>query len=912
VAAEAPPTGGPVAARTPVVPLSTYRVQLTPSFGFDDAAVIAGYLSDLGVSHLYSSPVLQAAPGSTHGYDVVDHSRVSAELGGEAGHARMCDALAAAGLGQVLDVVPNHMAVAGPENAWWWDVLENGPASVYAAYFDVDWDPPESKLRHTVLLPILGDHYGRVLEAGELRLVRRGGSFTVGYHGHIVPVAPRSLDRLLVSAAEGCDSPELESVGVAFGRLPIATATDRESVRVRHRDKEVLRSRLAELCADQPALAAAVDARVEAMNHDWDALDALLDRQNYRLAYWRTAGREVDYRRFFDINTLVGVRVEDPHVFDDTHALVLEWLDKGIIDGLRIDHPDGLLDPEGYLRRLHDAGGGRWVVVEKILEPGERLPPSWPVAGTTGYDFLARVGGLFVDPGGREPILSLYAEVTGRSTDFEEVVLAKKHLALRDILAADLNRLTGLFVQVCERHRRYRDYTRHELHEALREVLACFPVYRTYVRPADGSVSDDDVAHVEAAAAAAAARRPEIEEELFAFLADLLLLRYRGVTAPGIPAPVGEVEAELVARFQQLSGPVMAKGVEDTAFYDHVPLVSLNEVGDFPGRWGTPVDEFHRACAEAALQWPGSMLATGTHDTKRSEDVRARLHLLSEIPDRWAEAIGRWRAMNDCHRTAPDLPDSNAEYLLYQIAVGAWPLPAERAVAYMAKAAKEAKAHTSWIDPDPAYDEALRSFVEGVAGGDDFAGDLAAFVEPLVTPGRVTSLAQALVKLTAPGVPDTYQGTELWDLSLVDPDNRRPVDYGARRRLLRELPGLDAAAIWARADEGLPKLKVVREALHLRRRRPSAFGAEGSYTPLVASGAKAAHVVAFVRGQQVATVVPRLVLGLAGDWGGTTVDLPAGRWRSVLTGTDVDGGRVRLADLFAAFPVALLELDDPA
>ena len=907
VAAEAPTGDGGPPSRPAAVPLSTYRVQLTPGFGFDEAAAAAGYLADLGVSHLYASPVLQSAPGSTHGYDVVDHHRVSTELGGEAGHARMCDALVAAGLGQVLDVVPNHMAVTGPENAWWWDVLENGPASVYAAYFDVDWDPPESKLRHTVLLPILGDHFGRVLEAGELRLAREGGSFTVNYHEHSVPVAPRSLDRLLVSAAEECDSPELESVGAAFGRLPIATATDRESVRERHRDKEVLRARLAELCADQPALAAAVDARVEAVNADWDALDALLDRQNYRLAYWRTAGREVDYRRFFDINTLVGVRVEDPQVFDDTHALVLEWLEKGVVDGLRIDHPDGLLDPEGYLRRLHDAGGGAWVVVEKILEPGERLPSSWPVAGTTGYDFLARVGGLFVDPAGREPILSLYAEVTGRPTDFEEVVLAKKHLALRDILAADLNRLTGLFVQVCERHRRYRDYTRHELHEALREVLACFPVYRTYVRPADASVSGDDAAHVEEAVAAAAGRRPEIDEELFAFLADLLLLRYRGVAPPGIPAPVGDVEAEMIARFQQVTGPVMAKGVEDTAFYDYVPLVSLNEVGDFPGRWGTSVEEFHLACAEAAAQWPMSMLATSTHDTKRSEDVRARLHLLSEMPETWGEAVRRWRAMNVRHRAGPDLPDANAEYLLYQTVVGAWPLSADRAVAYMEKAAKEAKAHTSWIDPDPAYDEALRAFVEGALADDAFVADVAAFVEPLVAPGRATSLAQVLVKLTAPGVPDTYQGTELWDLSLVDPDNRRPVDYAVRRRLLAELPGLDAATIWARADEGLPKLKVVREALHLRRRRPEVFGVGGGYTPLAATGAKAAHAVAFLRGGLVATIVPRLVLGLGGDWGDTTVDLPPGLWRSILTDTEVDGGSVALSGLLADFPVALLE-----
>ncbi|MGH9152851.1 MAG: malto-oligosyltrehalose synthase, partial [Acidimicrobiales bacterium] len=803
-------------------PSSTYRVQLSPSFGFAAAAEVAGYLADLGVSHLYASPVLQAAAGSTHGYDVVDHRRVNAEMGGEAGHAALCDALAAAGLGQVLDVVPNHMAIAGAQNAWWWDVLEDGPASVYASYFDVDWDPPEAKLRHTVLLPVLGDHYGRVLEAGELRVERRGGAFVVCYHEHAFPVAPRTLDRLLLAAAEESGVPELESIGTALGRLPPATATDRESVRERHRDKEVLQSRLAALCEEDPAVASAVDARVEALNADHDALDALLDRQNYRLAYWRTAGRELDYRRFFDINTLVGVRVEDPQVFDDTHALVLEWLGKGVVDGLRIDHPDGLVDPEAYLRRLADTTGGAWVVVEKVLEPGERLRP-WPVAGTSGYEFLSRVGGLFVDPAGREPLLGLYAELTGRPTGFDEVVLAKKHVVLRDILAADLSRLTGLFVEVCERNRRYRDYTRHELHEALREVAACFPVYRAYVRPAAGQVHRDDVAAVEAAVAAASGRRPEIDPELFAFLADLLLLRHRADSAPGLPAPVGEAEAELVARFQQFTGPVMAKGVEDTAFYDYVPLVSLNEVGGSPAHWGTPVEEFHRACREALGDWPTSMLATSTHDTKRSEDVRARLHLLSEVPGAWAEAVRRWFAANTRHRSGIDRPDPNAEYLLYQTLVGAWPLSAERAAAYMEKASKEAKVHTSWIDPDPGYDAALRAFVEGVLGDEAFLADLAGFVEALVAPGRVNSLAQVLVKLTAPGVPDTYQGSELWDLSLVDPDNRRPVDYGVRRRLLGQLAGLGPEAVLARADEGLPKLTVVREALQLRRRRPGAF-----------------------------------------------------------------------------------------
>ena len=865
-------------------PRATYRVQFRPDFGFDDAAAIADYLAALGVSHLYASPYLQAAPGSTHGYDVVDHHRVNRELGGEEAHGRLVEALRAVGLGQVLDIVPNHMAIGTPDNAWWWDVLENGPSSVYASCFDVDWDPPESKLRNTVLLPVLGDHYGRVLEAGELALRRDGGSFTVEYYDNRWPVAPRSLDVLLADAAARCGSDELESIAAAFGRLPHAERTDADSVRERHRDKEVLRARLRHLCESDPEVAAAVDAVVAEVNADADALDALLERQNYRLAFWRTAGRELDYRRFFDINTLIGLRTEDPGVFEDTHRQVLDWVRDGVVDGLRIDHPDGLRDPEGYLRRLAEATGGVWVVVEKILERDERLPSTWATAGTTGYDFLNRVGGLFVDPVGEGPLTALYDELTGRGEPWDEVVLAKKHLVLRDVLAADLIRLTNLLVGVCERHRRYRDYARNELHDVLREVIASFPVYRTYVPPA----REDDRHHIESACADVARRRPDIDAALIDFLRRLLVGEIEG-----------ECEAELVARFQQLTGPVMAKGVEDTAFYTFARLVALNEVGGDPGAFGTSLEEFHAACAEAQEQWPAAMLATSTHDTKRSEDVRARLVLLSEIPDEWAGFAARWIDRDG-------RVDANAQYLLLQALVGAWPLDVDRAVAYMEKASKEAKEHTSWIDPDPDYDEALRRHVRKLLADETFQGELATFVLPLIEHGRVVSLAQTLVKLTAPGVPDIYQGQELWDYSLVDPDNRRPVDYERRRALLAELDGMKACDVLDRADEGLPKLFVTREALALRARRPAAFGPGSTYRPLAVRGAKAGHVVAFSRADEVVTVVPRLVLGLAGEWQGTSVELPAGRWRNVLSDEEHEGA-VAVGELLAPFPVALLE-----
>jgi (1->4)-alpha-D-glucan 1-alpha-D-glucosylmutase len=870
----------------PKAPLATYRVQLRPGFGFEEAAAIAPYLAELGVSHLYSSPYLQAAKGSTHGYDVIDPTRVNEELGGAEAHERFCRTLGENGLGQVLDIVPNHMAI-GYENVWWWDVQENGPSSRYASYFDVDWDPPQERFRNTVVLPILGDHYGRVLEAGELKLVRRAGSFEVGYFEHRMPVSPRSLDTLLGEAAERCGSPELAFLAEALSRLPLATATDRVSVALRHRDKEVVRAQLARLFQEQPDVARAVDGMVEETNRDPDRLDALLSRQNYRPAFWRTAGRELDYRRFFDVHTLAGLRTEDERVFADTHALVLGWVRRGVLDGLRIDHPDGLRDPEQYFERLRAAAPDAWIVVEKILEPGERLPESWPVDGTTGYDFLNLVGGLFVDPEGERPLTELYAELAGVSSgcaDYPELVWQKKHLVLEELLAAEVNRVAEVFLQVCERHRCYRDFMRNELRAAVREVAACFPVYRSYVRAEAGKLTGEDEEHVTMAIEAARARRPDLPSDLFDFFRDLLLLKVRG-----------DVESELVMRFQQLTGPAMAKGVEDTAFYNFHRLVALNEVGGDPGRFGISPEEVHRGLSES---WPRAMLATSTHDTKRSEDVRARLALLSEIPDRWAEAVRRWLGR---HPFPDGFSDRSTAYLLYQTLVGAWPIETERVVAYMEKAAREAKGATAWTRADPEYEDALRSFVESVLADRDFVAGLEAFVAPLVEPGRINSLAQTLIKLTAPGVPDIYQGTELWSLALVDPDNRRPVDYEERRRLLKDLSGVPAPEeILARMDQGLPKLWVIRQALRLRDRL------QGSYAPLPAKGERAGHVFAFSRGGELVAVVPRLVIGLGGDWGDTSLELPPGRWHDELTGEDARGGEVRLADLLRRFPVALL------
>jgi (1->4)-alpha-D-glucan 1-alpha-D-glucosylmutase len=889
---------------------ATYRLQMHAGFTFDDAAEIVDYLADLGVSHVYLSPILQAAAGSTHGYDVVDHSRINAELGGDAAYDRFSDALARRGMSQVVDIVPNHMAI-GEANGWWWDVLENGPASRWAGAFDIDWDSA-GRTHQKVLLPFLGDHYGRVLEAGELQLEREGGNFVVRYHDHVVPVSPRTLDELLRRTAEIFGSDELASLAVALGRLPPATATDDDSCIERHRDKEVLRGQLARLLEENVHLARAVDGAVAATNADPDALDDLLERQNYRPAFWRMAGQELDYRRFFDVPTLIGLRIERRRVFTAAHATVLELVKRGRVEGLRVDHIDGLRDPVDYLRRLHSESGGAFVVVEKILERDETLPP-WPVAGTTGYDFLNVVGGLFVDPAGEETLTQLYGELIGaeEAPRWDDGIHESKNLVLREVLGSDVNRLVNLLVTVCERHRRYRDYTRRDLHETVWEVLACFPVYRTYARPGDPP-SKADVAVVEEAVAQASERRLLSDPELFSFVSDLLLLR--------IP---GDVEADFALRFQQATGPVMAKGVEDTAFYRYNRLTSLNDVGGDPGRFGTSVEEFHAHNRHMAAEWPDTMLATSTHDTKRSEDVRARISLLSEMPGRWADAVRRWTAMNERHKTVTDdgrvFPDANAEYLLYQALVGAFPIDAPRVVAYMEKATREAKEHTSWLDPDPTYEAALSEFVEAILADAGFTADLVEFVGPLVDQGRAVSLAQTLLKLTAPGVPDVYQGTEVWDLSLVDPDNRRPVDYATRRSLLEKVRHLGPDDVRALDDEGATKLWITWKALAVREEHPEAFGigpgpiGSGSYEPIVVTGEQADRVVGFVRGGQVATVVPRLGVGRAraGGWADTTIELPPGPWSDVLGESVVgaEGGgpvSVEVGELLARFPVALL------
>ncbi len=814
-------------------PRCTYRVQLSREFTFEAAAACAKYLSELGVSHLYCSPILQAAPGSSHGYDVVDPTRISDDLGGEPGFETMVARLRDIGIEVIVDIVPNHMATVVPGNRWWWDILKHGVSSRYAGFFDVNWNPPVPSLKGKVLLGVLADRYGRELESDHVTVERKGDEAVVRYEDYVFPIAPESLD----------------------------------------------------------------GTKLDSVARDRDALDSLLQRQHYRLAYWRTAQAEVNYRRFFTIHSLIGLRVESDEVLNASHQVIFDLVQRGQLAGLRVDHVDGLIDPITYLHRVREKAQGSYLVVEKILEYDERLPDEFPVDGTTGYDFIAHVDGLFVDSNHEESMTSLYHAFTGESQPYSELVRSCKQEMMSTELSPDLERLTTLLVGICEGHRAQRDRTRLELRDAVREVATAFAVYRTYIRPGTPA-TDEDARQVSLAVEESMRRRPDIDPELLTFIHDVLLLKFPGTS-----------EADFAARFQQFTPAVMAKGVEDTAFYRYHRLISLNEVGGNPGVFGRPVQGFHDYCAHIAAASPRTMLTLSTHDTKRSADVRARLHLLSEMPAQWEAAVRDWSEHNERYRSQ-GYPDRNLEYLMYQTLVGAWPIDAERLKQFLLKAAREGKAHTSWIDPKPAYEDALAAFVNNVMADTEFMNELETFLgrNQIVGLGRITSLAQTALLLTCPGVPDLYQGSELWDLSLVDPDNRRAVDYEHRQRLLDEVRTATAADVLARTDEGVPKLWLIARVLDQRRSRPDLFASAG-YEPLAAAGAKARHAVAFAR-DRLAVVLPRLLHGLGGDWGDTTLELPAGRWKDVMTDREESGGApVPLAELLKDFPVAVLARD---
>ncbi|MEO5840370.1 MAG: malto-oligosyltrehalose synthase [Acidimicrobiales bacterium] len=864
-------------------------------FRFADLETIAPYLSQLGVSHVYLSPILQAAPGSTHGYDVVDHERLSDELGGIDAYRRMSKTLTDHGLRQVLDIVPNHMAIGSERNRWWWDVLENGPSSLYADAFDVDWDPSEESLHNRVLVPILAESYGETLESGRIRLERIDADFVVVYEETRLPVAPKTLDTLMLAAARSSGDPTLHFLADTYAALPPASRTDMSSRLRRHRHKTELR-RIFATALDEPLVQRAVDAAVE-QYRDVDALDALLQRQNYRLAYWRLAQSELDYRRFFDVTTLVGLRVDRPWVLEQTHRLLLDIVDEGAVDGLRVDHLDGLRDPESYLRELSARAPQCWIVVEKILARDERLAP-WPVAGTTGYDSLDVIQGVLTAPSGVAALSDTYREMTGTNEAFDDISATCTREAVVDLLRPDLERLVTEFRMVCDRNRRWRDFSRTQLRRSLVETLVGMPVYRTYgapgreLRPADRAVLETavDVA------------RKRCEPSDGPVLDALLLILGRDHAHPH--------PEELAARFQQLSGAVRPKGIEDSAFYRYHRFVAANEVGADPGIVAIAPVDFHMRNAVTAVQWPRTMVATSTHDTKRSEDVRARLLVLAELPGEWSAAVGSWMAANDRHQVG-DLPDRNTEYLLYQTMVGAHPISADRLGEFTVKAVREAKVHTSWLRIGASYERVLRSFIDDLCNDDVFMHSVQRFVDRLEPHAIANSLAQVVLKLCLPGVPDFYQGNEVRTFALAEPDNRRSVDFEMLRERFGSIsaPGTNGDQPW-RSPE-LSKLWVTWRGLLLRADRPEVFaGDAATYESIAATGRRADNVLGFLRGGQVAALVTRCSTQVDEGWADTEISLPNGSWRDVLT-SRLHDQRVQAGAVFADLPVALLAREAP-
>jgi (1->4)-alpha-D-glucan 1-alpha-D-glucosylmutase len=955
------------------VPLATYRLQLARHLTFDDAAQLLPYLEALGVSDCYTSPFFETSSQNSHGYDVNDHNRLREELGGEPAFGRFAADLRARDMGLLIDLVPNHMGIAQNRNARWRQVLEDGPASPSALYFDIDWTPVKPELAGKVLLPILGDTYGTVLDSGQLRLTLDDGGFSVRYYDTVLPVAPRSWGRVLrhrlgelqpVLGAEHPDLVELKSLITWFATIPSRHETDPELVAARRREIDIGRKRLAALLDRAPAVRDFVQANVEIFNgtpgdpRSFDLLDELLDDQAYRVAFWRVAGEEINYRRFFDINELAALRVEEPEVFADTHRLVFRLLSEGLVTGLRVDHPDGLYAPAEYFQRLQrgaarargqDGRDDFYVVAEKILAPGEHLPEGWPTAGTTGYEFLNLVNGIFVDRAQARAMEQVYARHIKVRPPFSDVVDECKRLVMETSMASELNVLGHRLNRISEKHRSSRDFTLRSLTAALREIIAAFPVYRTYVgdAPSDGGgapappITDRDREYIARAVAHAKRRTPAMNESVYDWVHDVLTLRF----------PEWATEADrrerldFVRRFQQITGPVTAKGYEDTVLYRFNRLVSLNEVGGDPSRFGTSLAEFHAENVARRRRSPHALSATATHDTKRGEDVRTRINVLSEIPADWRARVAAWQRHNRKHRATVDgvpAPGANTEYFIYQTLVGAWPISAERLCAYLLKATREAKVHTSWINPNPRYDEAIAAFARAILDpgrSAPFLDDFTAFQARVAHFGALSSLGQVLIKITAPGVPDFYQGTELWDLSLVDPDNRRPVDWGLRARMLQELLTAVAGAADRAAlahelvktkEDGRVKLYLMREALAFRRAHRALFE-QGEYRPLEARGVWAEHVCAFARvhGEAVAvTVIPRLLarrgadaLPLGADyWADTWIELPrglGGRFVNVVTGEPVasapagEAEALAVAGALAAFPAALLARQAP-
>ena len=960
--------------RSPI-PIATYRLQFNREFTFRDAAKLVPYLAKLGVSHCYASPYLRARPGSMHGYDIIDHNSLNPEIGTREEYEHFVSELHRHGMGQILDIVPNHMGVMGSDNAWWLDVLENGQASTYADFFDIDWDPIKDELQGKVLIPVLGDQYGNILENGELKLVFdvERGEFSIYYAQHRFPINPVEYPRILGFRIQDVEEKlgpthddllELQSIKTAFSHLPTHLGITPEKMAERNREKEVQKRRLAALCARSVGIKTVLDRHVQILNgvvgdpRSFDALHELIKAQCYRLAQWRVAADDINYRRFFDINDLAALRMENETVFGLTHRFTLDLVAQGKVDGLRIDHPDGLYDPAKYFRDLQcgmpcgtdeerDNTSRTYVLVEKILTENERLRKEWPVHGTTGYEFSNLVNGVFIDQSAATRMERIYRSFTGESVAFDDLVYNCKKLILKVALASELNVLATALSRIALSNRHTCDFTVNSLRSALGEVIASFPVYRTYV--SSTGVSAEDRRYIEQAVAAGRKRSNAADLSVFDFIRRMLLIETNGE-----PQWYRRAITAFAMKFQQVTSAVMAKGLEDTSFYRYNTLVSLNEVGGNPRQFGVSVAQFHEANQIRAQCWPRSMLASSTHDSKRSGDVRARINVLSEMPAAWRLSLRRWRDWNRSRKHMIDdrpVPSRNDEYLFYQTLIGAWPIErlddagwhkfVSRIEQYMLKAIREAKEYTSWANPNSEYENAMSEFTRATLDRrrrNRFLSDFGEFQRRISRIGMFNSISQTLLKLTAPGVPDIYQGNDLWDFSLVDPDNRRPVDYQVRPRYLQELVAGDRTSAEERAvrarrlvehvDDGKAKLYVTWQALCLRQAHPAVF-LQGGYTPLLARGSRSDHVCAFARqaGDEVVIVaVPRLCATLLAErketptgpevWGDTRIQLPidmrSQSYQNVLTGEIVtvedSGGNASLAmaEMLKSFPAGLL------
>jgi (1->4)-alpha-D-glucan 1-alpha-D-glucosylmutase len=942
----------------PRIPTATYRLQFNRQFTFAQAREIVPYLRALGVSDVYASPYFQARADSMHGYDITDHNKLNPAIGSRADYDALMAELRAYGMGQLLDFVPNHMGISEPLNAWWMDVLENGPGSVYAPYFDIDWHPLKTELRGKVLLPVLTDQYGRVLERGELRVNFEEGAFYLTYYDRRLPIAPGTyryiLEIALENLAEYNEEPfyaEIQSILTALEYLPKRTETDPERIAERAREKEIIKRRLERRCIEAPQVQKAIANALVQINgrpgdpRSFDKLDQLLNDQAYRLAFWRVAAEEINYRRFFDVNDLAAIRMEVPEVFEATHQLLLDLVRTGAVTGLRIDHPDGLYLPQEYFEKLQRRcaqaigaplprdGRAIYLVLEKILTGVESLRKDWPVHGTTGYDFANQVTQLLVDPSAETAITKTFHRFIGHALHFGHLIYAKKLLVTKLALANDVDVLGNMVDRLSEQNRWFRDFTWEALARAVRETIACFPVYRTYLAPGQ-PVSEEDRQVIERAIAAAKRRNPAIEESIFHFLRDILLFRF----PENLDEDARKAHTHFVLKYQQTTAPVMAKGVEDTVFYIYNRLAALNEVGGEPQQFGLSIEGFHERNADRQRQWPATLLATSTHDTKRSEDVRARIVAISEVPDLWRRSLHRWRTVNRRWKKSvndTEAPDENEEYLLYQTLLGTWPLqpsgeaemaPApeyvERIQNYMAKALHEAKLNTSWIQPNEAWDAAMRDFVAHIldpSPRNKFVPLFLPVAREMARAGAINSLTQTLFKLTSPGVPDIYQGSEIWDYSLVDPDNRRRVDYTRRREMLDRLRQATPEELWQTWPDGRIKMFLIQRALQFRGENADLFQ-RGEYLPLQASGTFAENCVSFARNlrdQWLIVIAPRLSSRLDFSpvgplWKDTVVDLPpslaASRAREIFTGHEwpIQRNQIRVSEALSVLPFSAM------